>query len=84
MNPAHIAEHERVCFHNPARRACQTCGNWVEDSDTVYNRYHGGNPGSTDYEDYYKWCEAKEKKLHELPPSERCDCNKWKDKNTGQ
>lgn len=22
-------QHEHICFHNPARRACQTCGNFV-------------------------------------------------------
>ena len=45
-----MAKHESICFKNPDRKACRTCGNFYLDWDTVYNRHHGGNPGSSDYE----------------------------------
>jgi hypothetical protein len=57
-NKSHIIAHEKVCFNNPANRACQTCEYYKEDWDTFYNPDHGGNPGSTDYEVKYKYCSA--------------------------
>lgn len=52
--------HEAICFHNPARRACQTCLHFKTDSETIYNPYHGGDPGSTDYESKFHYCDARE------------------------
>ena len=53
-----MEEHERICYRNPARRTCQTCANRKETTETVYNPYHGGDPGSTDYERSVRYCEA--------------------------
>ncbi len=63
--------HEERCFFNPARRACQSCGNFVHEMDTVYNPYHNGDPGSTDYEVRVSYCAAdidtKEDLHHDCP-----------------
>lgn len=78
MNKTHLAEHEFICFHNPRRKACQTCGNYAEDYETVYDNHHGGDPGSTDYEVLVRYCEAKEKPLDDIPKWETCECKQWK------
>ena len=54
------ADDQLVAVLAKARRACQTCGNYHEVYETVYNRYHGGDPGSTDYEVERNWCDAQE------------------------
>ena len=51
-----MREHETRCFHNPANRACQTCGNWHATYETIYDPYHGGNPGDSDYEAQVNYC----------------------------
>ena len=79
MNKAHLAAHEKKCFYNPQRKACQTCGNRTEEWETVYNRHHGGNPGSTDYETKTVYCEVKEKEIYKLPAWERNNCKSWKE-----
>jgi hypothetical protein len=28
-----MKRHERTCFNNPERRACQTCGHWLKNGD---------------------------------------------------
>jgi len=43
-------KHESKCYANPINKACRTCKNFERYEETVYNRNHGGNPGSTDYE----------------------------------
>lgn len=72
---ARMVAHELRCFHNPDRRACQTCANYGRYSHTVYNRDHGGNPGSTDYDVWRRYCEADET----MNPANglRCDCQRW-------
>lgn len=54
---AAVVKHEKICFRNPEMRACRTCEHLVKDSDTVYNPHHGGDPGSTDYEETFYWCD---------------------------
>lgn len=70
--------HEARCFCNPVRRACQTCIHFQADSDTIYNPYHGGNPGSTDYEAKYHYCDAREDV--NLREKLVCDCPSWSNK----
>lgn len=48
--------HERNCLHNQDNKTCLSCKYMREDSNTIYNSFHNGNPGSTDYEQYYKYC----------------------------
>lgn len=52
--------HETRCFANPETKSCKTCSHLKRDSQTYYNPYHGGNPGSTDYEIPYLYCELDE------------------------
>lgn len=54
-----VMEHEDICFKNPANKACASCDHNVIDYETIYNRDHGGDPGSTDYESPYNWCNKK-------------------------
>lgn len=70
---SYMTAHEKVCFHNPERRACQTCAHFSLGSDTVYNPYHGGNPGSTDFEVNFNYCFAKEEELKER----QFNCPQW-------
>lgn len=77
MNKQHIKKHEFLCFHNPQRRACQTCGNFSTSRETVYDRHHGGDPGSSDYEVEVQWCGAKDKDIGKMFPRERYDCRDW-------
>ena len=72
-----MAKHETRCFHNPVRRACQTCGSFDTFEDTVYNPDHGGDPGSTDYEVRRRWCEARQYHL----TYREADCAQWTEKN---
>ena len=53
-------KHEASCFANPQMRACRSCEHFMRYSETVYNRHHGGNPGSTDYEEEHTCCNAYE------------------------
>lgn len=63
MSKSSAIRHERNCPNNPDNRACQTCKHKSEEWETVYNRYHNGNPGSTDYDVKYWWCEHFEKRI---------------------
>ena len=67
--------HEKICFYNPARQACVTCKHLATDYNTVYNPHHNGNPGSTDYEETIRYCEANEK--INLSERLRADCLLW-------
>ena len=72
MNKAHLAKHEAICFHNPKRKACQTCGNY----DTEWESdYIGHQFGEAAYGEPYKltWCTAKDKDPHDMPKCETCD-----------
>jgi hypothetical protein len=77
MNKTHMADHERMCFKNPARRACQTCGNVNEETECEYEGHRFGEAtygaGSTT-----RWCEAKEKDINDMHISDTCDCIRWK------
>lgn len=57
---ASVVNHEDSCFRNPKNKACATCKHNIHDLETVYNRNHGGDPGSTDYEISNNWCDKKE------------------------
>lgn len=61
------SRHEKNCAYNPDNKACATCGHCSYESDTVYNPFHGGDPGSTDYEEYYYWCDQHEKVISQYP-----------------
>ena len=51
-----VFNHESNCFKNPVNKACASCKYNEIDYETIYNRNHGGDPGSTDYESAYNWC----------------------------
>ncbi len=40
---------------------------------TVYNRNHGGDPGSADYEHTVMWCNARDFEL----PDRQVHCGDW-------
>lgn len=78
-------QHEKKCPHNPDNKACQTCKHRIIYYETVYNRNHGGNPGSTDYDFKYWWCEYLEKEINKyagmfgddpdkIAPKMNCEC----------
>jgi RNA polymerase subunit RPABC4/transcription elongation factor Spt4 len=57
-------------------KACRTCKFLEKDSETVYNPHHGGNPGSTDWEETFFWCDHPDHADWEkFKWSRRCD--KW-------
>lgn len=78
MSKKSMIEHEKICFCNPIRKACQTCKFFKKESETIYNPYHGGNPGSTDYESYFNYCDADED--IDLEKGLRFNCSKWEGK----
>ena len=53
-----MQEHEARCFHNPDMRACQTCGHLRATYETVYDRYHYGDPGASDYDVKVQYCKV--------------------------
>ena len=75
--------HERKCPKNPANKSCPTCRYYSETEETVYNPFHYGDPGSTDYEVMVRWCDFDEDdpvKLtgeNEFNGWERKDCPNW-------
>ena len=48
--------HEKKCYANPKTKSCRTCEHFVKSTETVYDRNHGGDPGSSDYEVETTWC----------------------------
>ena len=75
-----VINHEKWCFWNPARRACASCENREEYEETIYNPYHGGNPGSTDYEIKCVWCSVYETDLYKKENLKH-DCPKWAERD---
>ena len=71
--------HEDNCYHNPKNRACATCRFNVVEFETVYDRYHGGNPGSTDYDVPYNWCDKREIELSKNELRMYCSMHKLKE-----
>lgn len=57
MKKSSAVRHEKKCPKNIANRACQTCLHRTESTETYYNPHHNGDPGSTDYDYKYWWCE---------------------------
>ena len=51
-----VSNHENICFKNPKNKACASCKHNTTDYETIYNRFHGGDPGSTDYDVAYNYC----------------------------
>lgn len=68
-----VIRHEDNCYNNPKNKACATCKHNVIDYETIYDRNHGGNPGSTDYDVAYNWCEKKEIELKKGTLCMNCD-----------
>ena len=73
---ASIIKHEITCFYNPDRKACQSCGHNTVDSVTIYNPSHGGDPGSTDYEQQIRFCAVKDTDLFDKD-NLKYDCFDW-------
>ena len=74
---ASVIRHEENCYHNHKNKACATCKHNVILYETIYDRNHGGNPGSTDYDVSYNYCE---KKQIELKKGTLCmNCVLWKE-----
>ena len=69
-----IIVHEELCFANPGTKSCKTCKHSDFIFETVYNPYHGGDPGSTDYEEQRWYCN---KDIKDYPTS---DCKLWENK----
>lgn len=67
--------HEGRCFHNPIRKACQSCANFQTEPETIYVPHFDREVGDLDIETTVRYCAAGidiEKTLH-------CDCQKWTD-----
>lgn len=61
VHKASVVRHEkRSC---PKHKACKICKFYEEEEETVYNPYHGGDPGSTDWEEVIMWCKTYDKRL---------------------
>jgi hypothetical protein len=73
-----VENHEEICFANPINRACQSCQHNERVSRTVYNPFHGGNPGSTDYDTQINWCNKLDIELDRY--ALRKDCLSWEPK----
>lgn len=71
-----VKRHERQCYKNPENHQCATCAFHSVELETVYNPYHGGDPGSTDYEVKFHYCAAVCDKV-EQPV---INCRNWKQK----
>ena len=54
---------------------CQNCKHYAVSQETYYNPFHGGNPGSTDYEYTAHWCRLQRMKW----PRRRLKCFEEKD-----
>jgi hypothetical protein len=70
--------HEKNCYKNPASRSCQTCRFFFITQETYYNPYHGGDPGSTDYEYDVMCCEHEEGGIDH----KRTHCDKYENANS--
>ena len=73
-----VKTHEDNCFYNPKNRACASCEHNTIEFTTIYNPDNGGNPGSTDYEAPFNWCEVKEIELNDKTLCK--DCPMWESK----
>ena len=76
LSKSSISRH--VNHYCKGNRYCKSCRYFQSDHVTVYNRYHGGEPGSTDYERLEWWCSHPDidKELENL----RCNCSQWEKK----
>ncbi|MCP4604517.1 MAG: hypothetical protein GY847_29015 [Proteobacteria bacterium] len=62
----YILEHEHRCYYNPTMKACKTCSNFSYHQKTVYNNYHNGDPGSTDWEVEVMGCSERDGELKKM------------------
>lgn len=92
MSKQSAIRHESNCPKNPENRACQTCKHKSEELETVYNPYHDGDPGSTDYDVKCWWCEHFEKMIDRMAEffenpnwyiEPRMNCEFWEEKESG-
>lgn len=77
MYKGHTKRHERDhCRKSPERKCCGLCVHLDNDRKTIYNPFHGGNPGSTDYEMDCWWCKELDQDLnyHDLNGNNECEC----------
>lgn len=82
MTKGNARRHEKKCPRNPENKACATCGHNYEESNTVYNPHHGGDPGSTDYEERYFWCDYYDREISKYGANEKAmlpqiNCKHW-------
>jgi len=71
-----MKRHEDCCFWNPERKACDSCGNQIKGTETVYNPNHGGDPGSTDHEQSFRICDASGDDLYDIN-NLKSGCSLW-------
>lgn len=76
INRDWIATHEKICFVNPDTKSCRICEHSNFTFETVYDPNHGGNPGSTDYNEQRWYCEKDQK------PYPTTNCQFWKKDST--
>jgi len=74
-----VIEHESKCFKNPQNKACASCKNNIIEYETFYNRNHGGDPGSTDYDVAYNYCTQFDIELNNKTLKRNCPLHSIKD-----
>jgi hypothetical protein len=78
MSKSRTAKHESICFYNPERKACATCGN-LERYEEIYNTLHDGQ----DFEHSYFVQNCKVDYFNVIQPEAapwmkfRFGCDKW-------
>ncbi len=73
-----VDRHENFhCKKNENRNRCGNCAFMAESQETIYNPHHGGDPGSTDYEVPYYYCEKLEKDMEHNDLNENITCEQW-------
>lgn len=65
--------HESRCFHNPTNRACQSCGNFQEEYDTIYVPHFTTEVGDLDYDVKVHYCAAD----IDIKEALQNNCPKW-------
>ena len=85
MTKASAVRHEKSCPKNINNRACATCEYKEEGTETYYNPYHNGNPGSTDYDYKYWYCKVYKMQLDQfsidvdgMTMRPKMNCEFWK------
>lgn len=63
VHKSSAVRHENNCCYNKENKACATCKYLSNESNTIYNPFHNGEPGSKDYEVHFYSCDYYEKAL---------------------